>query len=150
MVQLGLTTDFKHQFLQLNGATVHMKDSISFLGQSNLTKREMHEVEMYNPEPASMREATEQMVKILDSIYSKANLKQPVNSIQLNNEEINLLLSLLEDLEYFFDGTLGDWATEPVDLELKPYYKPFNSRYYPVPIINKEIFRKELKILVEI
>ena len=49
-----------------------------------------------------------------------------------------------------FVGTLGDWATEPVKLEINPDSKPFNSRYYLVPIINKGIFRKELKSLVEI
>ena len=49
-----------------------------------------------------------------------------------------------------FDGTSGDWATEPVDLELNPDSRPFNSRYYPVPRINKEIFRNNLKCLVEI
>ena len=49
-----------------------------------------------------------------------------------------------------FDGTLGNWYTEPVDLEIKPYSKPFNIRYYPVPIINKITFIKELKCLVEI
>ena len=35
-------------------------------------------------------------------------------------------------------------------MELKPYSKPFNSRYYLVPRINKETFRKELKRLVEV
>ena len=48
----------------------------------------------------------------------------------------------------FSNGTLGDWATVPADLELKPGSKPFNSRYYPVPNNNKEIFRKELKRLI--
>ena len=61
-----------------------------------------------------------------------------------------MLLSLLEDFEEYFYGLLGDWATEPVDLELKPDSEPFNSRYYPVPRINKETFRRELKRLVEI
>ena len=49
-----------------------------------------------------------------------------------------------------FDGTLGDWDTETVDLELKPDSKPFNSKYYLVPRINKIFFQKELKRLVEI
>ena len=61
-----------------------------------------------------------------------------------------MLLSLLKDLEELFDGTLGNWATEHVDLELKPDSKPFNSRYYPVPRIKKETFQKELNCLVEI
>ena len=56
------------------------------------------------------------MVKILDSTYEKANLEQVVNDNHMNTEERNFLLSLLEDFEDLFDGTLGDWATEPVDL----------------------------------
>ena len=49
-----------------------------------------------------------------------------------------------------FDGTLGDWDTEPVDLDIKPGSKPFNGKYYPVPRIKKENFCKELKGLVKI
>ena len=59
-----------------------------------------------------------------------------------------MLIILLEDFEILFDVSLGDWATEPVDLELNIYPKPFNIRYHPFPIINKEIFLKELKRLV--
>ena len=89
------------------------------------------------------------MVKILYSTYAKADLKQVANnSTQLNAEEITMLLILLEDFEELFDVTLGDWAIGPVDLELNPYFKPFNIIYYPFPRINKETFRKELKCLV--
>ena len=44
MVKLCLTADFKRQVLQWDDATVHMKDSRIFLGQSDLTKREIREV----------------------------------------------------------------------------------------------------------
>ena len=78
------------------------------------------------------------MVKILNSTYAKAELKKVANNkTQLNDEERTMLLSLLEDFEHLFDGTLGDWATEPGNLELNLYSKPFDSRYYPVPKINK-------------
>ena len=57
------------------------------------------------------------MVNIPDSTYTKSDLKQVVNNDkQLNAEERTPLLSLIEDFEDLFDGTLGDWATEPVDL----------------------------------
>ena len=46
MVQLGLAAEFKRQFLQLDGTTVHMKEPRNFLGQSNLTMREMRKVVM--------------------------------------------------------------------------------------------------------
>ena len=57
---------------------------------------------------------------------------------------------ILEYFEDLFDGTLVDWDTDPVELELKKGSKPFNSKYYPVPRINKETFPKELKCLVKI
>ena len=90
------------------------------------------------------------MVKTLDSTYENSDMKQIVNDIRLNSEERTLLLILLKYFEELFDGTLGDWATEPVDLELNPDSKPFNSRYYLVPRIKKENFWKDINRLVEI
>ena len=151
MVQLGLTANFKHQFLQYDGTTLNIKEPRDLLGKSDLNKSDICKVVMQTSEPASTREATEIMVKILNSTYAKAYLKQVAdNTTQLNAEERTQLLSLIEDSEDLFDGTLGDWSTGLVDLDLKPGSKPFNSRYYPVPRINKETFSKELKHLVEI
>ena len=80
----------------------------------------------------------------------KADLRQlAANIIHLHSEEITELLRLLEYFEDLFDGTLGDWDTDPIDLALKPGSKPFNSKYYPVPRINKEIVCKYLKLLAE-
>jgi hypothetical protein len=40
----------------------------------------------------------------------------------------------LENLKTLFDGTLGTWDAEPIDLELKdPEGKPYHARPYPVP-----------------
>ena len=87
MVQPVLSADFKSQVLQWYDATVHMKEPINFLGQSNLTKRKMRKMVMQNSEPASNREGTEKMVKILDSTYAKEYLEQVVdNDIHLNDE----------------------------------------------------------------
>ena len=56
--------------------------------------------------------STDQMVKILNSTYTKEYLKQLAdNTTHLNSEERTQLLSLLEDFKDLFDGTLGDWAT---------------------------------------
>ena len=151
MVHLGLTANFKRHFLQCYGAAVHMKEPINLLGQSNITKREMSKVVMQTAEPYCTWEATELMVKILYSTYAKAYLEQVVaNSIQMNSEGRNVLLSLIDHFEDLFGGTLCDWSTDPANLELKPYSKPFNIIYYPVPRINRGEFRKDLKRLLEI
>ena len=68
----------------------------------------MRKVIIQTAEASSTGEATERMVKILDRNYSKAALRQVVNASQMNDDERTLLLSLLEDFEYFFDGTLGN------------------------------------------
>ena len=149
MVQLGLTDYFKRQVLQWCRDTVHMKEPSGLLGKAKLNKREMREVIMQTEEPDSTREATEIFVKILDNTYEKSYLNQlAANTTRMNDEERTLLLRLLKDSEDSFGGTLGDWDTETVDLHLKPGYIPFNSKYYLVPIINKETFRKYLKHLV--
>ena len=57
---------------------------------------------------------------------------------------------LLQDVEELLDGTLGEWDTETVNIELKTYYKPFNCKHYSIPIMNKDIFHKELQCLVKI
>ena len=49
-----------------------------------------------------------------------------------------------------FGGTLVKWDTTPVNLEVKAGSKPFNSRYYPVPNINKDNLHKEIHCIVEI
>ena len=141
MVEIGLTADFKCQVLQWDGNTVHMKETHGLLGQSKLTKRNMCEVVMHTSESYPTRESTELLDKTLEISYEHSDLKQLVdNETQRNAEGRTLLLSLLEDFEDFFDVTLGYWATEPVDLDLNQYSKPFNSKYYPVPRINKENF----------
>ena len=63
MVQLGLTGDFKRQFLQWDCATLHMKEPSSFLGKYNLTKRKMRELVIHTEEPDSTQEATEKWLK---------------------------------------------------------------------------------------
>ena len=72
MVQLGPTTNFQRQLIKWYGATVHMKEPISLLGQSNLTKQEMRKVLMKTAEPDCTQESTEQMAKILDITYVKS------------------------------------------------------------------------------
>ena len=89
------------------------------------------------------------LVKILDIAYVKSDLKQVAdNTTHLNSVERTQIIRILKYFKDLSDGNLGDWDTEPVDLELNPGSKPFNRKYYLVPIIDKETFCKELKLLV--
>ena len=122
-----------------------------FKPETSTSKKSIQRIIQQTVEPAATQEATQRVIKILDSNYEKADLEEVVdNAHQLNDEEKGQLLALLKDFEDIFDGTLGHWDTEPIDIELRPDAKPYNGRYYPVPKINKETFRKELMRLVEI
>eukprot|EP00804_Cyclotella_cryptica_P028771 CCRYP_018716-RA/>CCRYP_018716-RA protein AED:0.36 eAED:1.00 QI:0/-1/0/1/-1/1/1/0/123 len=71
-------------------------------------------------EPSNTRDATQQVVHILDAKYEKADLQSVVSTCtHLSLQDQNKLLELLTEYEELFDGTLGDWKTDHVSLQLK-------------------------------
>jgi hypothetical protein len=54
---------------------------------------------------------------------------------------------LLSKYEHLFDGLLGDWKTDPVDLRLKSGEMPFQLSSFPVPKIHEETLKKEINKL---
>ena len=100
----------------------------------------------------SMHEATQRVVHILDAKYEKADLQSVVstNCTHLSLQDQNILLELLTEYEELFDGTLGDWNSEPVSFELKKGTKPYHGRPFPVPKSCKETTIKELNRLCEL
>ena len=105
---------------------------------------------MQTVEPVSTREATERLVKILDSTYVKSDLEQvAANASQLDIEERSQRLSLLQNFNYLLGVTIGDWETEIVDLDLNPDSKQLNFKYYPVPILKKDASCNDFQCLVK-
>ena len=108
MVHLGLMADFKRQVLQWDGATVlNMEEPNSLIEQSfQLSARCAGWLFRLHNQLTHER-LLNKGLKILDSTYAKADLKQVSdNKTQMDAEERTLLLSVLEDFEDLFDGTL--------------------------------------------
>jgi hypothetical protein len=103
-------------------------------------------------EPASTTEATKPVVQILHANYEKADLEAVVEATgpHLSLHKKSKLLELLKEFEELFDGTLGDWKTEPVSFELKEGATPYHGRPYPVPKMQKTTTIKELNRLCEL
>ena len=59
-------------------------------------------------------------------------------------------MKLLQDFKELFHGTLGDWQTVPVSLQLKPGAKPYHGKPFPIPRVHKGTLKKEVERLVEI
>ena len=60
------------------------------------------------------------------------------------------MLDLLTEYEDLFDGTIGDWKTEPVSHELKEGAKPYHGRAFPVSKIHKATLVNELNRLCDL
>ena len=103
-------------------------------------------------EPKTVRQATARVTKILDAHYERANLVDVVEKhcCHLSKERRGKILRVLKQYEDLFDGTLGDFQTEPVHLELKEGTKPKHHKSFPVPKIHENTLKKELDRLCEI
>jgi len=151
MSELGIVIDFNDEIISWDHVTITMRDYFTDRPSPKPTKKEIKAMLLRSEEPQATSEATKRTVKILDATYKKADLEEIVaNATQLNDTEKKSLYKLLTEYEELFDGTLGNWNTEEVDLELKEGEKPHSSRYYPMPHIHKETFRKEVKRLISI
>ena len=81
-----------------------------------------------------------------DPIWRKCRqnggLSSPVLSVvksckTINEAEQQELLASLKKFEHLFEGTLGTWNTDPVDLELKdPNCKPCHAKPYPQSLMH--------------
>jgi transposase InsO family protein len=93
----------------------------------------------------------ERIQNIVESKYCPADLKGIVKECKLlTSEEQHQLLNLLNKFKDLFDGTLGTWNTDPVELELKEGdCKPYHSKPYPVPYSQEQQLKEEIKRLIE-
>ena len=121
MHEMGLNIDFQSGRMIWDNAWVNMQNPDHF--RENLV--EEFEEELFLMHDPDTTEA-DRIQEILDLKYSKANLAAEVKkSDLLDAKEQQQLLKLLKKFEPLFDGTLGDWKTDPVDLTLKdPNSKP--------------------------
>ena len=148
MAQLSCVLNFDDRSITLDGSTLPMSISSELKARANV--HDATRIEFL--EPTATLELTQRAVRILDANYEKADLPAVVkqHSSHLNTVQQDELISLLQEFEELFDGSLGEWQTPPISLELKEDAIPYHGRAYPVPHIHKDTLKKEIKRLVEI
>ncbi len=126
--------------------------SIKELPASNRKALRLNNSLAKNQEPKSTELATQRIVEIFDAKYEKANLPELVENkcSHLNPTEKLQLLELLTEFEDLFNGTLGDWDTEPVSFQLKEGSTPYHGRAYPILQMQQATVKTEVKRLCEI
>ena len=104
---------------------------------------------LYAQDPPTMD--AERIQAIVDSKYSQADLKEIAKQCKLlTPNEQQELLNLLTKFKHLFDGQLGSWDTDPIDLELKnPDEKPYHAKPFPVPQSQEKKLREEIERLIK-
>ena len=144
MYKLGMDISFEHKNISWEGIIIPMRD-YNKLRKYKMSKMELKAFISESAEPVVTEKATTRIIKILDANYQKADLKAVVQqAVHLNSRQKEMLYALLIKYKSIFDGRLGEWKTEPVDLELKDGEEPHSQRHYPVPRIHREVFKEDL------
>ena len=145
---LKMIIDFKHDVIKWEDSQIPMNRTK--LAGNN--RKQLNAIFQLATEPKTVRQATARVTKILDAHYEQANLAEVVEKhcSHLSKERRNKILQVLKQYEDLFDGTLGDFQTEPIHLELKEGTKPKHHRSFPVPKIHEETLKKELVRLCKI
>jgi len=149
MDELGIILNFKEQEITIDEISMPMHDitnlqlprkqGLKFNSLARLLVERCTEV------------ATQRTIRILDANYKKADLPAVVKTCtHLSQNEQNELLEVLWEFEDLFDGTLGDWNTEPVSFKLKRDAKPYHSKASPITKVHSKTIKKEVKRLVEL
>ena len=150
MSVLKLDILFSKNVVSWEGIEIPMVD-FRQLSKYKFTKKEFKAFISNTSEPVVTEAATKRVIKILDAQYEAADLRQvSLKATHLNTQQRESLYQLLIKYKDIFDGSLGEWRTEPVDFELKEGAEPHSQRHYPIPHVHKETFKKELKRLIKL
>ena len=130
LYELGIIMDFSTASVTWDNAYINMQDPRLFQ-EMDLNQYEQEFFMMYDPETTE----ADRIQMILELKYSPENLNKEVEKIpQISPHQKGKILDLLNKYKHLFDGKLGHWKTDPVDLILKePQSVPVYQKPYPVP-----------------
>ena len=146
LMELGIDILFSEGMIKWDNATAPMR-SISSIEEENIDALE--EEILFAQEPDTI--GADRIQEIIDQKYTEADLPEVVSTCnEINKAEQEKLLRLLEKYKQLFDGSLGFWNTNPVDLELKdPNCAPYHARPFPVPYAHEQKLKEEIERLVK-
>ena len=146
MHSLGINLLFDTAEISWDNAKVHMQPPEVLQGN---WKETLEQELLFAHDPDTTD--AERIQSIIESKYCQADLKKIVEECtHLDGDEQKQLLRLLQKFEDLFDGTLGTWKTDPIQLELKdPNVKPYHAKPYPVPHSQEKRLKDEIKRLCE-
>ena len=146
MLEVGIDVCFSTAEIKWDNASTPMQ-SVDKLDKNLVDNFEKELLFAHDPVTTD----AERIQNIVENKYCPADLETIVKNCKvLEDSERSTLLTLLNKFKHLFDGTLGHWKTEPVDLELKnDDVTPHHSKPYPVPHSQEKKLKEEVQRLVE-
>ena len=139
ITELGINFIFSEGTMIWDHAVTPMLDPKVFQNEEQTDSLSQELLYSHDPDTTD----AERIKHIIEAKYAPADLEKVVTENQiLTQDQSQQLLNLLQKFEPLFDGSLGTWQTEPVDIELRPDSTPYHSKPYPVPH-SQEIKLKE-------
>ncbi len=145
LTELGIDLMFSSGEMKWEQAIVPMRDP----AQLRPSEIDAFENEIYSMHDPDTTDAA-RIQSIIDVKYAPQDIDSIVEKcVGLTDKERGGLTKLLTKFETLFDGSLGEWKTDPIDLELKePDCKPYHARPYPVPQSQEVKLKAEIERLV--
>jgi hypothetical protein len=136
MIQLGIEINFKNQTMKWDDAMVPMRSADCTIE------------DLYIQDTEKIEDAMSRVKRILDAKYEAANLEQIVAECDyLTKEQQEHLLKILNKHKQLFDGSLGEWKKETLNIELKEGVKPYHARAFPIPRVHEQTLKMEVERL---
>ena len=148
MHELKMDILFSENVVLWDGLRLPMHSTKTAITEMNI---DLNSIYQDAGESESVKKAGDRLMKILDANYETPDIDKEVDQMDhLSDFQKVLLKALLKRHELLFDGTLGEWKGDPIDIKLKegaiPYYRPPMK----VPHIHEATFKKDLDRLVSI
>ena len=116
-----------------------------------LREVDLNSLEEELAESEATRDAARRFNKILDAKYEAPDIDVEIDKmLYLNKVQRMLLKQLIKKHESLFDGSLGNWKGDPIDIKLKEGFKPYYQSPIKIAHIHQATFKKDLERLVEV
>ena len=141
--ELGMDFSFKQGTMTWDFAEIPMKPENAL---ADLDQFEQECMFLHDPDTTE----AERIQQIHDLKYAPADLQKELDQCpDLASDQKEKLLGLLQKFEELFDGSLGKWKTEDINIKLKPDATPHHAKPYPVPHSQEQKLKDEVQRLVQ-
>jgi len=98
-----------------------------------------------------LSEATDRTTRILDAHYEPADFDTLIADCHnLTFSQKQQLHDLLTEFHTLFDGTLGHWKDQQVNIQLKEGAQPYHARAFPIPKSREQTLKNEISRLCQL